>query len=210
MQNTLKERPTPEAGYSTPSYGLPVYRLPVEILLIIFKLATLSRTRQVLYTTVKLAHVCHQWRASLIGYTQAWTSIFATQQDRPSFIKACFRRSQPLPIEITVDVGDKQRSPGIIHTGVLCVRLPWPRNLVTNNTSYLNYSVIQALQIVFKYYAEVLQSQALQFPKRGAAILSVRISRNLPPLSGRKGERSALQGRGGKVHAACSLATVSP
>jgi hypothetical protein len=135
MQGALEERPRPEAGYSTPKYDSPIHRLPVETLMIIFTLATLSRTRQDLYTTVKLTHVCRQWRESLIYYPRAWTSIFATQEDCPGFIQACFERSQPLPIEITVDVGDKQRVARnfprrTLYSSALAEEYPYERHVV--------------------------------------------------------------------------------
>ena len=105
-QGTLEERTRPEVGHSksTSTYDAPVHRLPIEILLVIFKLVTPSSTREDLYTTLDLTLVCRLWRTSLIGYPGAWTSIFATQWDHPSFIEACFKRSQPYPVEVTVDL----------------------------------------------------------------------------------------------------------
>jgi len=55
------------------------------------------------YTLLSLTHVCQFWRASLIRCPQAWTTIFATHKERRSFVEMCLARSQPLPLEVTVD-----------------------------------------------------------------------------------------------------------
>ena len=104
----LETQKTPETpSHSTASYDSPIYKVPLEVLIQIFELATLSRTREDRYTLLSLTHVCPGWRIPLVNHPQAWTTIFATHQDRRSFVQACLGRSQDKPLEATVDINEK-------------------------------------------------------------------------------------------------------
>ena len=82
----------------------PIYDVPVEILLIIFKFLAPPRTRDFVYSLLQLTHVCRFWRIALINDTRAWATVFVTKKDRRSFIQMCIERSYPAPLDVTVDV----------------------------------------------------------------------------------------------------------
>ena len=98
---------TSVAHHSTTYYDSPISNLPPEVLLAIFELVAPSRTREDMYFLLGLTHVCRDWRIWLIAYPQAWTTIFATSQDRRGFVEMCLECSQGQPLEVTVDVNDK-------------------------------------------------------------------------------------------------------
>ena len=81
-----------------------------------FQLVILSRTREDLYTLLGLTHVCRFWRILLIHYPPAWTTIFAMEGDRRSFVEMCLKRSRPLPLEVTVGTSNQQW----VYTGCTC------------------------------------------------------------------------------------------
>lgn len=83
----------------------PNYNIPVEILLEIFGFLTPSHVQEGMHTLLTLTHVCQSWRDMLINKPQAWTTIFATQQDCQSMVKMCLKRSYPASLEVAVEVG---------------------------------------------------------------------------------------------------------
>ena len=52
----------------------------------------------------------------MIRYPPAWTTIYATEKDRRSFVETCLERSQPLPLEVTMDTHHR----GWVSTGCSC------------------------------------------------------------------------------------------
>ena len=59
-----------------------------------------------MYALVELAQICQFWRAALINNPQAWATIFASLDDRRSFVEICLERSGSAPLEVTMDVCD--------------------------------------------------------------------------------------------------------
>jgi len=83
----------------------PIHDIPIEILLKIFHLVALPRTRDSLYDILNLTHVCRFWRVALIDQPRVWAVLFITRKDRRSFVEACLERSQSGALDITVDAG---------------------------------------------------------------------------------------------------------
>ena len=88
----------------------PICKVPVEILSEILRLVAPPRNRDDMKTLVKLTHVCQFWRSTLINNPQAWVTIFATVDDRRSFVEICLERSGSVPLEVTMDVYDGWRT----------------------------------------------------------------------------------------------------
>ena len=63
-----------------------------------------------MYTLSRLTHVCRFWRTALINKPRAWATVFVTQGDRRSFVKMCLERSLPVPLEITMGIGESGKS----------------------------------------------------------------------------------------------------
>lgn len=92
----LQHDPQPPPSYS------PINNIPIER---IFELLTPPRIQEDMHTLLALTHVCPSWRDTLINKPQAWTMIFATQQNFWSLVEMCLKRSHPAPLEVTVEVG---------------------------------------------------------------------------------------------------------
>jgi hypothetical protein len=52
----------------------------------------------------------------LINRPRAWSTVFATQKDRRSFVEACLERSHPAPLDVTMDVSEVAR----VRPGCTC------------------------------------------------------------------------------------------
>ena len=59
-----------------------------------------------MYALVELTQVCQFWRTALINNPQTWTTIFASLDDRRSFVEICLERSGSAPLDVTMDVCD--------------------------------------------------------------------------------------------------------
>ena len=79
-------------------------KIPVEILLKTFRLVLSPRTREGVYVLLELTHVCRFWKAVLVNQPHMWSGIFATQEDRRSFVEMCLKRSQAVALDVTVEV----------------------------------------------------------------------------------------------------------
>ena len=115
MERPPRYRPRDPSPPPLPKRG-PIYNVPVEILLRIFKLVAPPRTREGLYDLARLTHVCRFWRVALINQPRVWSTVFITQEDRRSFVEACIERSYPVTLDVTVEAGRLGR----IHPGCAC------------------------------------------------------------------------------------------
>ena len=92
---------------SPPQERGPIHKIPVEILLRIFRLLAPPRTIEGVYIRSKLTHVCQFWRVALINSPSAWAAISIAPGDRRSFVEMCLERSFPAPLDITMDVDER-------------------------------------------------------------------------------------------------------
>jgi len=83
-----------------------INRLPVEILMLIWKL-TLPADMQLtkpdnkrIFCIVKLTHVCRRWRLVLISSPALWTN-FHVVKAAPKFVAECLQRSGKLPLHVS-------------------------------------------------------------------------------------------------------------
>ncbi|KAI0343466.1 hypothetical protein BDW22DRAFT_1428064 [Trametopsis cervina] len=88
---------------------LPVMRLPIDVLILIFELLPADPDMQGLYRTVDpdsmawiaFTQVCQYWRNIALNLPSLWTSIHAPGIS-PSWCHELLSRSYPLPLHITV------------------------------------------------------------------------------------------------------------
>jgi len=77
----------------------------------------------------------------LIHYPPAWTAIFATHKDRRSIVEMCLERSQPLPLRVLADTGERRR----VRVGCSCVKGESKRLIPNEKTPCERHFVFEVL-----------------------------------------------------------------
>ncbi|KAL7277092.1 hypothetical protein ACG7TL_008937 [Trametes sanguinea] len=92
------------------TFLVPVFRLPPEVLVLIFKAgARMPQDGPVTETTVPrpfplvIASVSRQWRDIAINTPELWTNITIQHPRHYNWIPVCLQRSCGLPIDVTMD-----------------------------------------------------------------------------------------------------------
>jgi len=113
----------------------PIIKLPPETLVNISEFVAEPRTRESMFEIVKMTHICHYWRSTLISYPHLWSSIFV-KNDHKDFIAACLERSRDVPLAVRLDLeyggyGD--------YPDCTCIRDEWSSGRLVNEDNPCRY-----------------------------------------------------------------------
>lgn len=111
VTGALTQHPNLQHDPQPPPIRGSIHEVPFEILTKIFEFLVPPSTRSDVDTLINLTHVCHFWMDVLIKQRRAWATIFFTHHKDPDrnnyhqhFINTCLERSNPVPLEVTVDI----------------------------------------------------------------------------------------------------------
>ena len=162
-------------GSMTPTFlkTRPHLQNPIEILRI-FQILAPPGTRGGTYVLFASTHVSRFWRRPLIHKSQAWATIFTTEDDRRSSVDMCLGRSYHVSSDLTADACDY----GPVHRLSCNCEKGWRSRPVSNEVKPRELdSVLEALAET-RHWKRIYPLTTTSFPlsRRAEATLTGELS----------------------------------